>query len=79
MFQHLTYGDLPLEVVEAEAGAEGELGHVDNLDCKLLLMNTSSRTREKVLFLPIEKIMSPENMEFNESYSYQSSLASFIS
>ena len=44
MFQHVTYGDLPLEVVEAEAGAEGEgeLGHVDNLDCKLLLMNTSS-------------------------------------
>ena len=42
MFQHVTYGDLPLEVVEAEAGAEGELGHVDNLDCKLLFMNTSS-------------------------------------
>ena len=35
MFQHVTYGDLPFEVVEAEAGAEGELGHVDNLDCKL--------------------------------------------
>ena len=45
MFQHVTYGGLPFEVVEAEARAGGELGHVDNLDRKLLAglsMNTSS-------------------------------------
>ena len=32
------------------------------------------RRGKTVIFLPIEKIMSPENMEFNESCSYQSSL-----
>jgi hypothetical protein len=45
MFQHVTYGGLPFEVVEAEARAGGKLGHVDNLDRKLLArlpMNTSS-------------------------------------
>ena len=76
MFQHVTYGDLPLEVVEAEAGAEGELGHVDNLNCKLLFDELIFGRVKTVLFLPIEENMSPENMEFNESWSYQ---LSFIS
>ena len=45
----MTYCGLPLEVVEAEAGAGGELGHVDNLDRELfpgLSMNTSSYQRK---------------------------------
>ena len=31
MFEHVTYGGLPLQVVQGEAGRRGELGHVHHL------------------------------------------------
>ena len=58
MFQHVTYGGLPFEVVEAEARAGGELGHVDNLDRKLLAglpMNTSSDQGKRTFSCKLKK------------------------
>ena len=36
VFEHVADGGLPLEVVEAEAGRGGELGHVHDLHRELL-------------------------------------------
>ena len=66
MFQHVTDGGLPFEVVEAEARAGGELGHVDNLDSKLLAglsMNTSSDQGKRTFSWKLrKKIVVSENM-----------------
>ena len=43
MFQHVTDGGLPFEVVEAEARTGGEFGHVDNLETSLLHVFHESR------------------------------------
>ena len=64
MFQHVTYGDLPFEVVEAEAGAEGELGHVDNLDCKV------QTAVDEHIFTDEGKSPFPANWENNVAWKY---------
>ena len=49
VFEHVTYGGLPLEVIQAEAGAGGELGHIHNLHGELLVgvpVDTSPHYRE---------------------------------
>ena len=49
VFEHVTYCGLSLEVIQAEAGAGGELGHIHDLHGELLVgvtVDTSSYYRE---------------------------------
>ena len=49
MLEHVADGGLPLEIVEAEAGARREFGDVHDLDGELLAglpMDASSHQRE---------------------------------
>ena len=52
VFEHVADGGLPLEVVQAEPGARGELGHIDDLDSELLVgvtVDTSPHHAERTL------------------------------